>query len=161
MRRISIAPTQSQRKVRWQPVAFIVGLLLLAALSLWASAGRDNQATERSVTGLTSVEFEEKTGLRLTLVGVTAAGGLVDVRLKVLDPQKAAFFLQDGQRLPVLLPENRSMVITLPENSASPLELQKDRMVFFLFPNTRGAIKSGDRVALEIGDARLEGLIAK
>ncbi len=44
--------------------------------------------------------LEEKYGLRVNLIAVTAAGGFVDVRLKIVDGEKLKLLLADKNKFP-------------------------------------------------------------
>jgi hypothetical protein len=109
----------------------------------------------------TSPEIEQKWGIRITQVGVTADGGMVDFRYIVLDPTKAHAMIADVERLPVLITEDSKTLV----NSAALMDPKHDltagRTYFLLYRNTHGAIQSGTPVTVKIGDLLLEHVIAK
>ncbi|HEV7665592.1 MAG TPA: hypothetical protein VGQ62_18820 [Chloroflexota bacterium] len=103
--------------------------------------------------------IEERWGVRFTQIGVTADGGLVDVRYQVLDADKAQVLTSDEEHLPVLLDEGSGKVI----NSAALMpnhNLQAGRTYFVLYRNTDGAITPGNQVSIVLGGQRLEHLVA-
>ncbi len=108
----------------------------------------------------TSVAIEERWGIRISQIAVTADGGLVDVRYIVLDPDKALAMVQDVRNLPVLIASNGQVV-----NSAAMMAAKHNfapgRTYFLLYRNTNGAIRPGDEVTLIFRDVRLEHVIAQ
>jgi len=119
----------------------------------------------RAATALTVIpagELEEQYGVRVNLVAVTAAGGLVDVRLKVVDAEKARQLLKDAASYPALVVSGSDAVLTAPEESRTQeLKLENGGLIMLLFPNTGNAVKPGANVAVLFGDIRLEPVVAK
>ena len=147
----------------------LAGLTLFTAVSACRSAGGEDEQSRRLA--------EDALGVRVLHVSLIADGGMVDVRYRVTNPEKAA-----------LLGGGGSHEITTPEEIAnSPLlideasgyavmearlhqmgRVQKQRgapqaglTYFILFSNTGGLIKPGSKVALAVGDARLEHLLVE
>ena len=115
---------------------------------------------ERAV--ISQSALEAKYGLRVNLVAVTAAGGMVDLRLKITDPEKAKLFLQDKKNFPVLLANDGTVTLNVSEETKSqPIEFVKDGNIFLLFPNAGNAVKPGASVTLMFGDVALEPLDAR
>jgi hypothetical protein len=108
-----------------------------------------------------SPAIEEQWGVRITQVGVTADGGLVDFRYIVLDPDKALAMLQDEKTLPTLVTEESGAIVNSAALMAHKHELVAGRTYFLLYRNTKGAIKSGTPVTVKIGELRLEHVVAK
>jgi hypothetical protein len=107
----------------------------------------------------TAGSIEERWGVRFTQIGVTADGGLIDVRYQVLDPDKATVLTRDEDHLPVLVDEGSGKVI----NSAALMpnhNVQAGRTYFVLYRNTDGAIAPGNQVSIVLGGQRLEHLVA-
>ncbi|MBI5304499.1 MAG: hypothetical protein HY868_20365 [Chloroflexi bacterium] len=127
----------------------IVGLMLL----LWAGlvAGMlfllpaPAPAPEPVVMPV-SPEIEERWGVRISQIGVTADGGLVDFRFIVIDPDKALAMLQNVENLPVLVAEDTGAIVNSMAMMAGRHSLQPGRTYFLLYRNTLGAIKPGSRV---------------
>jgi hypothetical protein len=109
----------------------------------------------------TAQAIEERWGVRFTQIGVTADGGLIDLRFQVLDPDKALAMIDSVDRLPVMVAENSGVYV----NSALPMPARHDlapgRTYFLLYRNTAGAIKSGDPVSVVVGGQRLEHVRAQ
>src|SRR6476659_2303428 len=60
-------------------------------------------------------QIEQQWGVRVTQIGVTADGGMVDFRYIGIDPDEALAMQQDVNKLPVLLAEDSGTLV----NSAS------------------------------------------
>lgn len=142
-------------------------LALLAAAALaggpaGAAASRLREAGTAAARGISAAELEERHGLKVTLIGVTGAGGLVDVRFKVLDPEKARPLLGDHHNLPKLVAVKSGKTLTASHQAARTLNLRKDGVSFILYPNVRGAVRRGTRVAIAFAnDVRLEPMAAQ
>ena len=102
-------------------------------------------------------------GIRVNLIAVTAAGGLVDFRLKILDAEKARLLLQESSDVPALLVANGEAVLTAPEDSTGQLlnSLVDDGNIFLMYPNVGSAIKPGMPVTVQFGEIRLEPIQAQ
>ena len=99
-------------------------------------------------------------GFRARLIGVTAAGGLVDVRFKILDKEKAAVLLNNPEYFPELIAEDGTL-IKVPVESIQEMHLADDGVVFMLFPNPGGVITPGSPVNIRFGDLELESILAQ
>ncbi len=107
----------------------------------------------------TASEVEARYGIQVLMLGVTAEGGLIDLRYRVTDPAKANVLLDIDHR-PQLIAEDSGAVLTRhirPEVK----ELETGRVYFFLFANTRNAIRPGSQVSVVLEDLRLEHLVAQ
>jgi hypothetical protein len=145
-------------------IAVITLVLLLVAGGiglrvLWPDRGADVRAGTELVT---NEGLEAAYGLRITLLGVTAAGGMIDFRYEVVDPEKANPVIHDIDLFPKLVVEETGVTLalrSLPHSHNATLELGGN--YFFLLPNARNAVHEGSAVTLVIGDVRLEHLIVQ
>jgi hypothetical protein len=113
------------------------------------------KAPQSATTTVQASQLADKYGLRVNLLAVTAAGGMVDLRLKVLDAAKAAQLV--GKHAPVLQVEGTGTVLSAPEDAARPEVKPADgQTLLVLYPNIQNAVKPGMRVAVMFGDTRLE-----
>jgi hypothetical protein len=114
------------------------------------------------MTTISQSVLEEQYGLRVNLVAVTAAGGLVDLRLKILDGGRAEALLGDPTNLPALLVPDRDVTLELPDEAKSQeIRFEDDGNYFMMFPNTANAVKPGTPVTIQFGDLQLEPIAAK
>jgi hypothetical protein len=127
-------------------VAMVAGGLLFVS-------GSPTSTTDRTAQ-LAPSAFEEKTGVRVALVGLTAGTGLVDFRFQVIDPEKATVV---HQYPPFLVDERTGKVIdSLFMGHSHQGELKTGYTYPLLFVNEQGVVKLGGLVSIIIGDARLE-----
>jgi hypothetical protein len=154
----------AKRSRRRLVAAGLVGLVVLAGgvsakPLLWA----DRKADIRDGTTLVTADgMAARHGIAVAMIGVTAAGGLIDFRYQVVDPDKATPVVHDLNLFPKLIAEDTGATLvmrSLPHNHKA--ELQLGGTYFFLLPNAANALHKGSRVTLVIGDARIEHIVVK
>jgi hypothetical protein len=155
-------PRQKGRRHWLLAVGLVAVLLVIGGISakvLWPEGKVDVRA---GTTLVTAKGMAARYGIDVTLIGVTAAGGLIDFRYQVVDPDKANPIIHDLDLFPKLVVEDTGATLglrSLPHSHKAELEL--GGTYFFLLPNANNAIHQGSRVTLVIGDARLEHIVAK
>jgi len=143
-------------------IAIILVILLVVAIYV-TNAYRALQPASlpQGVTVISQSALEEKYGLRVNLVALTGAGGFVDLRLKIVDGDKAKLLLSDKQNFPVLFSEH-GVTLNAPEDTKSQkIEFASDSSLFIMYPNSGNAIQSAEPITILFGDAALETLVAK
>ena len=145
-------------------------LLLAIVVATLALSGRVVAATETTV-GLgqrgmrkTAAEtIEEKWGIRVESVRLSANGYVVDFRYKVLDPKKATA-LGDPEAKPYLVDRTTGAKLSVPSTpKVGPLRqsaesLTTGRVYFTLFANKGKAVRKGSKVTVVIGDFKAANL---
>jgi len=150
-----------KRPIRARLIASgVVAMLLLgagAARAWWPEQKADVRA---GTTLVTAEGMAARYGIDVNLIGVTAAGGLIEFRYQVVDPDKANQMMQDTTLLPIVVVEDTgaTMVIPRPHHAVEP---QLGGTYFFLFANAHNAIQAGSQLTLVMGDARLEHIEAR
>lgn len=144
------------------PLAIV--LLAIAAFLAYQTwtAGQSTAATPNR-TLVSATEFEELYGLRLKLLAVTAGGGLVDFRLKVVDADKAGQILANPERTPSLIVEGSATPLAVPgaADSSQVPRLDNDDVYIALIPNSESVVKPGTLVVVAFGDLELEPVLAQ
>lgn len=110
-------------------------------------------------TYINSEELEEKYGLQVVLIGVTAGGGMVDFRFKILDVDKAKALLDNHANMPQLIPDGSKTRLGIP-GSHSP-NYANGKVYYMLFGNAGGIIKPGKLVEVAFGNVILEAIAAQ
>lgn len=154
-------PQQRPRRPRLMTVALVIVLVIggLGARAWWS----ERRADVRDGTTLVTADgMAARYGINITLVAVTAAGGLIDFRYQVVDPDKANAIIHDIDLYPKLVVEDTGATLamrSLPHNHGKTLELGGN--YFFLLPNANNAVHPGSLLTLVIGDARLEHVVVQ
>ena len=105
--------------------------------------------------------LEEKWGIQVIAVRLTAAKTMVDFRYRVVDAAKAKPLL-DRKENPYLLDQASGAKLSVPASKVGNLRATSNpiagRNYFILFQNTRSVVKAGSRVTIAIGEFRAENL---
>ena len=150
--------------LRWRyvlPMGILLALLVVGffAYRAWsAQEGTSNSGTPQLAS---AKMLEERFGIRVTLIAATAGGGIVDLRFKVLNADKARAVLQDDKSLPVLSVEGTSIEPMMPDDAIGNQDLEVGKVYYILYSNPRGMVKPGTPVSVAIGDLVLEPIIAQ
>jgi len=165
---MELLPTDLDPERGRSPRPWIGGILavlvipLLLATSLTWGAGAGGPAARAAATRVVSpADLEQAFGIRLDLVAVIAAGGLVNVRFTVVDTDKAGHVLHDNADLPALYVEARGAVLRTSQPKAHKMTILDGASYFLLYPNSGGVIQAGTGVSIVIGDVRLEPITAQ
>ena len=158
------APREARpRRHRRRPLVVALALVLLLlggalARGVWAGPDDIRSGTRPVDTDGLAAEY----GIKINLLAVVAAGGLVELRYQVVDPDKADPLLHDDDLRPALVVEDTgaTLVLTSSKHHHST-ETDLGGTYFLLFANAHNAIHRGDRVTLVLGDVRLEHLEAQ
>lgn len=104
--------------------------------------------------------LEMQYGIQITQIGLTASGGLVDVRFKVLDAVKARALLGNPANAPMLIAGDKPPLMA-PHNALRGARFGQGQVFYILYPNLRSAIKPGVDVIVAMGEARLGPVTAQ
>jgi hypothetical protein len=136
-------------------VALLGALAAAAGVAVWVLAS-DTSRNAPQPSAVAQAAFEEETGVQIVRVALVGAGGLVDLRYRVVDPDKAEIVHED---VPVLVDEQTGEVIDtfFMGHRHDPRSVPKAGVTYpLLYVNERGLIEHGDTVTVVIGDSRLE-----
>ena len=113
-----------------------------------------------SFAGTTQAQSYPTRPVRLVLP--FAAGGLVDVRYRVIDPAKAAGLMTEDGIMPMLhIADGDNDVVLMPDSHMRTQKLVAGRMYFMLIPNAKNVVKRGTSVIVAFNDIALEPIAAK
>lgn len=114
-------------------------------------------------------DFEKQWGIKLLGVRWTAAGYLLDMRLRVLDADKAFPLLKRHVKRYIVV-EKSSAVLEVPftqklgslkSTVRTSNMVKKDRTYNALFANPGKHVQPGDKIALVIGNFMVENLVVQ
>lgn len=104
--------------------------------------------------------LETQYGIQITQLGLAASGGLVDLRLKVLDAAKARKLLANPANAPMLIAGDKPPLMA-PHHALRGARFGQGQVFYILYPNLRNAIKPGVEVMVAMGEARLGPVTAQ
>ena len=164
MQDAKVGPTAAQ-PVASKILLFVFILIGFLGIGLYANnvfKAFQPSSLPRGTTVISQSLLEEKYGLRVNLVAVTAAGGMVDLRLKIIDGEKAKSLLQDKKNFPVLVASDGKTQLNVSEETKSQeIKFENGVDIFLLFPNAGNAVKPGASVTLMFCDTALEPIDAR
>ena len=129
--------------------------------------------------------LEEMWGIQVTGIGLTRANSTIELRYKVLAPEKAtlladsqseAYILDhaSGAKIPLRSPQPegpfsqhsraRSAALMMREAGSfppTPSRMVPDKVYSVLLPNPGSVVKGGNKVALVVGTARNDNLVVE
>ncbi len=138
-------------------------ILLVFVFLIGFLAFRPQQKPEMvSTQTISQNELESKYGLRVNLVAVTAAGGLVDVRMKLVDAEKAKLLLSDKSNFPSLWIQDKQISVALSDEVISQeITFENDASLYLMFPNAGSSVQKGTAVTIRFGEVSLEPIPSK
>jgi hypothetical protein len=143
----------------WVGVALVAAVAVPAYLVLHSSPAKvdENAAVAPSKpVVLSGPAFTAKTGVEVAQVAVTGGGGLVDLRYRVVDPDKANA-VHERQNPPGLVDEaTGAPVWQLVMGHAHKGQLKAGVTYYLVFYNPDDVVKRGNLVTVQLGGARLQ-----
>ena len=145
---------------------FIIAIILVIAAVGGLVAFRANQAQAQAEPPMISARISEgmlesQYGMHVNLVAVTGAGGFVDVRIKIMDGEKAKLLLGDAKNFPALL-TGKDIVLDAPADTKSQeIRYEDGGTMFIMYPNSGNAVKHGEPVSILFGDVALDAINAQ
>lgn len=135
-------------------------LLGLGQSTSWA-AGSDDKDIGSKVEPPPGIE--EKWGVTVLSIRLTAAGKMLDYRFRVVDPDKAMVLMKRGDNA-YLIDEATGKKLPVPRTKVGPMRQTgskpKQGSVYpILFMNLGQVVKPGSKVTVVLGDFRVENLI--
>lgn len=139
---------------RWLPVAVVTLVLAVGGIAVGAYALA--RPAPRSTTVPQSAAMENQLGVRFSRVAVVGDGGLITLTYVVLDSEKASRFQSDTTHRPALRSESRNRQTTRVSLMKQGHTLRDGQTYYLVYENTRGALKSGERVTIVDGSLQLK-----
>ncbi len=133
------------------PMAIVVMMIFFSIVIALGDTSKSSMANMNLVQAddllrasqLTNVELEEKYGVQITQVSITALSSIVDVRLKIIDPQKAHLLLD---KHPILFVDNQNVIH--PPHLHTHSELKAGKIFVMFFPASKATIHPGSHISL-------------
>jgi hypothetical protein len=158
----SLAPDQAGRKKSLIILGALALFLIVAAFFAYqAWSNQQARAVPKGSERLSAADFEARYGLRVHLIGVTAAGGMIDLRLKIVDPHKAQDFLEEPDHLPELIVADSGEALLISEGLDDDIEWTEGGILFNFYSNDNGLIQPGTPVIVQFGDKQIKPIEAQ
>jgi len=151
-------PSQPRKNILF---AILLLLIVLSAAGFVFNNARQAEASRPpGATLISQSVLEEQYGLRVNLIAITAAGGMVDLRLKIVDGEKAKVLLADKKNFPALF--LKGITLNTPEDTKSQkIEFTTGANLFVMYPNSGNAARRDAPVTILFGDIAIEPITAK
>jgi hypothetical protein len=91
---------------------------------------------------------------------VTGKGGMVELRYRVIDEDRAANFGHYTETAPMLIAEDTGEIVDVTIMGLHNHRVEPGRQYYILFRNTGQAIRSHRPVTIAVGDLKLEHVVA-
>ncbi len=140
-------------------IGMIIGAMLAAVL-LAGCSGANAQASQAAQNRISQKTLEEQYGARINLVAVTAMGGMIDVRVKVLDAKKASQIMTDTTDVPSLIILKTGAILKATGDTPVTRPLEDGMLYFFLYPNSGTVVAEGSPVVVDFGEVQVEPIAA-
>ena len=113
------------------------------------------QASTRNIPMVSAAGLAQRSGVRLTRLAVTGAGGLIDLRYQVIDPDKANA-VHDRRTPPLLVDEQDGLIVReLLMGHMHHGQLKAGQTYYLIFVNPGNLVRSGSQVTVQLGNARV------
>jgi hypothetical protein len=144
-----------------QLITGIIVFIILAATGLYASGvNRSQPGTPEPIT-ISQGALEEQYGLRVLLLAVTGAGGFVDLRINIVDGEKAKTLLSDPANFPAVWVSNEVILNAPADTKSQKIQFDDGGTMFIMYPNSQNAVMQGTPVRIVFGDIALEPINAR
>ncbi len=135
-------------------------VLAISFLQLFGCAATSKKQVAEGVVNTESIE--ERWGIQIAGIRLTAAGFMLDFRYRVIDPEKAAP-LFNRKTKPYLIHQASGAEFAVPNPpKTGPLRTsnppQEERVYWMFFGNPGRYVKPGDKVTVVIGGFKAEDL---
>lgn len=143
----------------------IAALLLAVVMPFLSGCAGAPQATQGRAAIARPEALLSEFGVRVDGLHLSAHGYLLDLRYRVVDPDKAAPLL-DAKRKVYLVDDVRSAKLGVPESpiiggmrqTSRNRVVYTDRDYFILFVNPGKSVQTGDRLTLAVGERKMGSL---
>ena len=142
------------------PVGTLALVLAISLPAYWINQQTPPQHTA-NVTHISPSDLEEQYGVRVTSAGVTMLGGVLDVRLKILNAQKARPLLDNPNMMPALMTVNAKPEMVMAARMGHHSSLKDGGVMFLFFPNPSRVLSTGTPISLMFGDLQVDSLEVK
>jgi len=160
-----VSDSPRRRPVWLRLVSVLAGVALAAAgLLIWHAARDDPPAAAVADPvpagwarpAVAADDLGQASGVTITRVAVTGGGGLVDLRFRVVDPDRA-HALHDAATPPAVVDESSGLVVhDLLMNHEHTGDFRAGATYYLVFNNPGNWVRRGAQVTVLLGNAEVE-----
>ena len=110
---------------------------------------------------VSAMVLEETYGAKVQMVGILAAGGLLELRFQVVDKDKAMGLFGPVAEMPMLAVEGTSKVLESAKGMKHHMTLLDGGSYFIFYTNAANAVHEGSMVSMVINGVRLEHIVVQ
>ena len=135
-------------------------VVVACAFLLTGFQSRADESAEKKEPAQKQENYTEKWGIKIESLRLTANDLMLDLRYRVVDPDKAATIMQRKQKA-YAIHESSGKVLSVPVTKLGPMRSsavkpKENRVYVILFGNGNGLVKKGDTLTLVVGDLKIE-----
>lgn len=151
---------QQTSRRRFHPLAYLPIVVVMATV-LTAVLLLPARAKGQKPDAMAQHAFTEITGVRLVRVAISSGGGMLDLRYRVVDADKAVV-VHDSENPPTIIDESSGVIIDTPwMDHTSGRPMHNGVTYYTLLMNREGKIQQGSLVTVILGNTRLEHVIVE
>lgn len=159
----TVKTTRSMKPTNWNKnwlyaiiLIALIGIGLFIINAVWGSQPA-SLPQESAGAIISQADLETQHGIHVNLIAVTAAGGLVDVRLKILDADKARQLWGTDPNYPALkVTDSGTILAPVQDTRAQVASLEDGGVIFLVYPNSSNVVKPGTQISLMFPEAQVE-----
>lgn len=156
-----ISTTLFQSKKSFLIVLILMILAVIGSGTYYALKAPQAQPLPQAEVVFSQQMLAEQYGLGVNLIAVTFAGGMLDLRLRIIDGEKAKALLDDQSNFPALRAGNGVVLRASEDVTRQEIKFENNSNLFILYPNSQNVFKPGDPVTIIFGDMQVEPVTAK
>lgn len=143
----------------------VVTAVFLLSIAIWMMVSQLGGIVFRpAVTNVTEMDqttFIDQTGVQMTLVAITAGGGMIELRYRVVDPDKAVIVHDEENPPTIINKKGDELFLTMHVLDRNTNRAHDEDLHLGVTYNTRimnagRLIERGDRVTIRVGNAELK-----
>ncbi|HMK49551.1 MAG TPA: hypothetical protein VK435_05825, partial [Thermodesulfovibrionales bacterium] len=145
-------------------VSSLTGYLCFAVLAFCCGCAAIDSKKAADESALTDAKsMQEKWGIKVKSLRLSASGNLLDLRYQVTNTEKASALFSEKDVKPCLIDQATGAVLSIPDMAkigalrSSPKNLLAGKTYFMMFANP-GLVKQGSKTTVVIGDFKAENL---
>jgi hypothetical protein len=156
---LKVFPTMKYKAVQamWMSmIALGIALILSGFYFLNITSGQELTQTRMSVETISVGTLEVRYGLQMHSINMTSDGSMIDLRVKIVDAQKAKQILSDPTKMPRLIVPDKGITLFATAVLDQSIEFVDGEVFSLFYGNLSRSVKPGTFVIVSFGEFQLE-----